>query len=211
MESNVGTAEPTVACACGAGCAECGAAQARPPAETGCARVGSERAVAALQSRLRRLARAERQAERTQVELDSRLDAIKGLYTGRLSALGRAAAVLRAGIEAFCRARRRELTCGGSKSVRTPCGKVGFRRVGPTVACAPGADEEQVCEGLEGNGLGRFVRVRRAPEWAAIRRAVSKGELDPERLRSCGVHLAPAREAFYCVIDRARTGSPRAQ
>ena len=164
------------------------------------------RANAALTRSMRHLARKELELDRRRAELNSRLEAVKGVYEQRITALERAVAREREGIEQFCRAQRDLLIAGSPKSIRTPYGRVGFRRNGSQVVLAEGVDDEGVCCALRERGLDGFVRVRQSLDRTTVKRALEAGETDEVLLAACGIRLGHSAETFYCVIERVVGG-----
>jgi phage host-nuclease inhibitor protein Gam len=163
-------------------------------------------AVSALTVRMRQLACKELELSRLRTELDSRLEAVKGVYERRITALEGAAGRMRGGIERFCRAQRDALMPDGVKSVRTLYGRAGFRRGAPQVVLDDGLDDEKVCRALQEREMDGLVRVRALLDRAAVKRALEAGEADEELLAACGIRLGGGDEAFYCVVEQASEG-----
>lgn len=160
-------------------------------------------ALSALTVRMRQLGCKEIEIERLRAELNSRIEAVKGLYEHRIAALEAAAAHLRGSIEQLCRARREALMPDGVKSVRTLYGRAGFRRSGPQVVLDDGLDEDGACSALRGKGLDSLIRLRQSLDRPAVRRALDAGEAGERLLAACGVRVTDGGEAFYCVVQRS--------
>lgn len=166
-------------------------------------------AVSALTIRMRQLACKEVELGRLRTELNSRLEAVKGVYERRITALEGAAGRMRDGIERYCRANRDALLPDGLKSVRTLYGRAGFRRSGSQVVLDDGLDDERVCCALREREMDGLVRVRKSLDRTAVKRALQVGEADEKLLAACGIRLAGGGEAFYCVVEQAWDGGAR--
>jgi len=161
--------------------------------------MAASRAAAGL---MRRLARVQAQSERMEAELNGRLDAVKGVYAGRMSALATARRAVLEALERHCRANRVELMHGGAKSFRTAYGRAGFRLRPVQLIATPDQDEELICQRLRERHLSHLVRVRETPDRPAIRKALDSGQMGEGLLAQCGLRLGGRDEAFFCVLDR---------
>ena len=126
---------------------------------------------------MRRLARVQAQSERMEAELNGRLDAVKGLYAGRMAALATARRAVLQTLERHCRANRGELMHDGAKSFRTAYGRAGFRLRPVQVIATPDQDEGLICQRLRERHLAHLVRVRETPDRPAIRTALDSGQV----------------------------------
>ena len=162
---------------------------------------GARRAVSVLCGKMRRLAREQVELERAESELNTRLEAVRGVYAQRITRLRAGADRLRDGIEQFCRRERAALLNGGARSVVTPHGKVGFRRTGPQVVLEDGRDVEEACHEMCGTDLAHLVRARHTLDKSAIKRALERGEVAETALARCGVRVTQGGETFYCQVE----------
>jgi len=165
------------------------------------------RAASVLEGKLRRLARTEHELDRLRSELNARLDAVRGVYARRIAALEASVQRGREAIEQLCRGQRDVLFREGSKTLRTPYGKVGFRWCEPRVLLADEGDVEGVCEELRRRRLAHLVRISSAPDKPAVKRALSRGEVTLAQLGECGLKVTDPHERFYCVINKAGHGA----
>lgn len=162
---------------------------------------GARRAVSVLCARMRRLAREQVELERAESELNTRLEAVRGVYAQRITRLHAGVDRLREGIETFCRSERAELMNGDARSVATPHGKVGFRRTGAQVVLKDGREAEEACRRMCASDLDDLVRTRLALDKSAIKRALERGEVTQKALAKCGVRVTQGGEAFYCHVE----------
>jgi len=165
--------------------------------------IPATKAKSVLREKMALLARKQLELERVEAELNTRVEALKGLYAGRIASLQSTVENMRRGIERLCRRERDALLGESARSLRTPHGRVGFRRCAARVALRDGADEAKVCAALRGRGLDELVRVKESPDRGAIRRAHEEGDLGDELLAECGLHVVEGEENFYCVLEKA--------
>ncbi len=161
------------------------------------------KALAALNGKMRRLSRRELELEQLESELNRRLDAMRGFYAGRMTALGNTITHMRQGIEEFCRRERTVLMNDGAKSLSTTYGKVGFRRTAAQVLLAREQDPEGASRELCSRDLAHLVRITQALDKGAIKRALSDGEVSNTLLTQCGIEVTDGQERFYCVMTQA--------
>ncbi len=166
----------------------------------------ANRAMATLTGLMRRLSRTQAKLERLEAELNSRLDAVKGLYAGRMASLAHASCSTHTAVKQLCCRHRDVLLQSEKKSVRTPYGRVGFRFLPRQIALAEGLDDERACRALLQKGLEKFVRARLWPDRNAIRKAVGEAEVDVTLLAECGIRLRDGAESFFCILDGVHSG-----
>ena len=149
-------------------------------------------------ARLRRIARLELNLAAAQTQLEEVLEAARRRYGPRVEQLRGRLSGHAAELEQYCRAERHVLFPPDRKSLVTPFGEVGFRKGEATVTIREGASDEEACRRLRAAGLDALVRVREAPDRAAVRRALAQGEVSEARLRSCALEVVEGDERFHC-------------
>ena len=147
---------------------------------------------------LRRIARLELDLAAAQTELDEVLEAARRRHGPRVEQLRNRLSRQAAELEQYCRAERHVLLPPGRKSLVTPFGEVGFRKGEAAVVIREGASDEEACRRLRAAGLDVLIRVRAAPDKAAVRRALAQGEVSEARLRSCALEVVEGEERFHC-------------
>lgn len=150
--------------------------------------------------RLRRLARAQVRLDGLQAELDEQLDAVRRRYHHRIGSLRDRTSHLLADLEAYCRGEREAILPAGRKSLATPFGEVGFRKVEPAVRLHDGLTDGDACRLLRDAEIGDLVRVRETPDKPAVRKALREGRITADQLYACGLQLLAGPERFYCKL-----------
>ncbi len=155
---------------------------------------------AAVRRRLRAMARAQARLDELEAELARERQRLHARYEHRINARRDRLARMEQKLESYCRQHREAIFAGGRKSLKTPLGRVGFRRSGPSVRVRPGVDRITACRRLARAGLDRFLRVRRSPDRRALNRALREGELRIDRLEDCGLEVLNSTESFHCTV-----------
>jgi len=159
--------------------------------------------------KLRGIAVAQARLERLRAQLEEELDAVRRCQDRRIAGLQGRVERLLADLEALCRAERDLILPAGRKTFVTPHGEVGFRKCEPVIRVRDGLGEGDVCRLLRQARLESLLRVREAPDKAALHKALAEGRLSCQQLRRCGLELDEGEERFHCKLrEQASEGSP---
>ena len=164
--------------------------------------------VSAVEHRLRRVARKERELERLEADMEARIEEVRRRYAAAIS--GRARAIERLGEElrCFCERNRECIVPLSKKSLQTPTGRVGWRTQPASVVLQEGYTEQQVCWLLHDANRRDLIRVREMPDKPAIKKAHAAGVLTGAQLSALGLALTEPRDEFYFQTSRSRAGAP---
>ncbi len=156
--------------------------------------------------RLRLMCRIRSRVEALRADMESELNAVRGRYAARIASRERRLDRMRTELEGLCRSERDRLLPDARKSLKTPFGRVGFRRGRPAVRMRDGVEQTEACRRLREAAHGELVRICERLDKAAVRRAVRRGKLSAEDLEEVGIELHGAEDRFYCTLARDGQG-----
>ena len=161
---------------------------------------GLTNARATVGRRLRRLAHIEARLGETRALYEREAAAVRDRYEGRIQALQDLVDRQLQMLEDFCRRQRDLILPQGRRSLKMPCGQVGFRRTEPSVQAVPGMTDDRACDLLSARGLDGLVRAIRRPDKPAVRRALREGLVSPSGLEECGLLIVEGQDSFQCKV-----------